>query len=163
MLRQAPVTRQRQRVPVVVCVHDQGMQEAWCLVSSRHDLAGSAIKATYGRCFTVEATFMDVKNACVGLGLTQVSIVRNDRRDALCLLTVLAHTFLTLLGKAGQELGMERMLGATGPKQRSLFCQGLRLLALIPTMRADRLRALAQQFGELLQGHVLFTGLLGVL
>jgi len=49
-------------------------------------------RAAYGRRFTVEATFRDVKNARVGLGLTQVSIVRNDRRDALFLLAALAHT-----------------------------------------------------------------------
>jgi hypothetical protein len=52
--RQAQVTRQRQLVPVVVCVPDPGMKEPWCLVSSRHDLTGSAIKGTYGRRFTVE-------------------------------------------------------------------------------------------------------------
>lgn len=78
-------------------------------------------------------------------------------------LRALAHTLRTLLGKAGQELGLERMLGATRPKQLSLFRQGLMLFALLPTMRADRLRALVQKFGELLQEHVLFTGLLGVL
>jgi hypothetical protein len=163
VLRQAQVTRQRQPVPVVVCVQDPGMQDAWCLVSSRGDLTGSALKAAYGRRFTVEETFRDIKNARLGLGLTQVSIVRNDRRDALFLLAALAHTLLTLLGKAGQELGMERMLGATRPKQLSLFRQGLMLFELIPTMRTDRLRALVQKFGELLQEHVLFTGLLGVL
>ncbi len=58
---------------------------------------------------------------------------------------------------------MERRLGATRPQQRSLFRQGLMLFALSPTMRADRLRALVQQCGELLQEYVLFTGLLGVL
>lgn len=163
VLRQAQVTRQRQLVPVVVCVQDPGMQDAWYLVSSRADFTGSAIKAAYGRRFTVEETFRDVKNARLGLGLTQVSIVRNDRREALFLLAALAHTLLTLLGKAGQELGMERRLGATRPQQLSLFRQGLMLFALIPTMRADRLRALVQKFGELLQEHVLFTGLLGVL
>ncbi len=127
------------------------------------DLTGSALKAAYGRRFTVEEAFRDVKNARLGLGLTPVSIVRHDRRDALFLLAALAHTLLTLLGKAGQELGMERMLGATRPKHRSLFRQGLMLFERIPTMRADRLRALVQKFGELLQEHVLFTGLLGVL
>jgi hypothetical protein len=37
------------------------------------------------------------------------------------------------------------------------------LFELIPKMREDRLRALAQKFGELLQAHVLFTGILGVI
>jgi hypothetical protein len=163
VVRHARVTAQRHVVPVVVCVQDKAMKEPWCLVSSRHDLTGVAIKVAYGRRFTVEETFRDVKNPRLGLGLKQVIIARHDRRDALFLLAVLAHTLLTLLGKAGQELGMDRMLGATRPGQLSLFRQGLLLFALIPQMREDRLRALAKKFGELLQEHVLFTGILGVI
>jgi hypothetical protein len=111
----------------------------------------------------VEETCRDVKTPRFGLGLTQAIIERNDRRDALCLLAVLAHTLLTLLGQAGQALGMDRMLGAARPGPLSLFRQGLRLFALIPTMREDRLRALAKKFGELLQEHGLLTGILGVI
>ncbi len=74
-----------------------------------------------------------------------------------------SHTFLTRLGQAGQELGMERRLGATRPQQRALLRQGLRLCARLPTMRADRRRALVQQLGALRQAQVLCTGLLGVL
>ena len=133
------------------------------LVSSRHDLKGVEIKVAYGRRFTVEETFRDVKHPRFGLGLTQAVIARHDRRDALFLLAVLAHTLLTLLGKAGQELGMDRMLGATRPGQLSLFRQGLMLFDLIPKMREDRLRALAKKFGELLQERALFTGILGVI
>ena len=97
------------------------------------------------------------------LGLKQTKITRNDRRDMLFLLAVLAHALLTLLGQAGQELGMERMLGATRPGQYSRFRQGLLLYDLLPTMCEDRLRALMTRFGELLRHHVLFTGILGVL
>jgi len=161
--RHARVTAQCHLVPVVVCVQDKAMKEPWCLVSSRQDLKGVEIKGAYGRRFTVEETFRDVKNPRFGLGLKQAVIARNDRRDALFLLAVLAHTLLTLLGKAGQELGMDRMLGATRPGQLSLFRQGLMLFELIPKMREDRLRALVQKFGELLQEHVLFTGILGVI
>jgi hypothetical protein len=163
VFRHARVTAQRHLVPVVVCVRDKAMQEPWCLVSSRHDLKGVEIKVAYGRRFTVEETFRDVKNPRLGLGLTQVVIERNDRRDALLLLAILAHTLLTLLGKAGQELGRDRMLGATRPRQLSLFRQGLMLFELIPQMWEDRLCALAKKFGALLQEHVLLTGILGVI
>ncbi len=88
---------------------------------------------------------------------------RNDRRDLLFLLAVLSHTLLTLLGKAGQELGMERMLGASRPGQISLFRQGLLLWDLLPNMRQDRLNALMDRFGEILRQHALFTGILGIL
>lgn len=163
VFRPAWVTAQRHLVPVVVCVQDRAMKEPWCLVSSRQDLTGVGIKVVYGRRFTVEETFRDLKNPRFGLGLKQAVIARNDRRDALFLLAVLAHTLLTLLGKAGQELGMDRMLGATRPGHLSLFRQGLMLFELIPKMREDRLHALAEKFGELLQDHALFTGILGVI
>jgi hypothetical protein len=163
VFRHARVTAPRHLVPVVVCVQDKAMKEPWCLVSSRQDLPGVEIKVAYGRRFTVEETFRDVKNPRFGLGLKQAVIERNDRRDALFLLAVLAHTLLTWLGKAGQELGMDRMLGATRPGQLSLFRQGLMLFELMPKMREDRLRALAKKFGELLQDHALFTGILGVI
>lgn len=163
VLRNALVTAQRAAVPVIICVQEPAMKDAWCLASSRADLPGSEIKGAYGRRFTVEETFRDVKNPRLGLGLKQTVITRNDRRDMLFLLAVLAHSLLTLLGKAGQELGMERMLGATRPRQLSLFRQGLLLYELLPRMREARLRALLTRFGELLRQHVLFTGILGIL
>lgn len=163
VFRRARITAQRPLVPVVVCVQDKAMKEPWGLVSSRQDHTGVEIKVAYGRRFTVEETFRDVKNPRFGLGLKQAVIARHDRRDALFLLAVLAHTLLTWLGKAGQELGMDRMLGATRPGHLSLFRQGLMLFELIPKMREDRLRALANKFGELLQEHALFTNILGVI
>jgi len=163
VLPRARVTALRHPVPVVVCVREAEMKDAWCLASSRSDLAGSRIKTAYGRRFTVEETFRDVKNPRLGLGLKQTVMRRNDRRDVLFLLAVLAHTLLTLLGKAGQELGMERMLGASRPGQLSLFRQGLLLWDLLPRMRQDRLEALMTRFGEILQRHTLFAGILGIL
>lgn len=111
----------------------------------------------------MEESFRDLKNPWLGLGLKQTIITRHDRRDMLFLLAVLAHALLTLLGKTGQELGMERMLGATRPKQLSLFWHGPLLWGLLSTLREDRLRALVRRFGELLRQHVIFTGILGVL
>ena len=163
VLRWARVTAQRHEVPGVVCVQEAAMQDAWCLASSREALTGGAIKAAYGRRFTVEETFRDMKNPRFGLGLKQTVVSRNDRRAALFLLAVLAHTLLTLLGKAGQELGMERMLGATRPGQLSLFRQGLMLYELLPRMPEDRLRPLMTRFGELLRHHAFFIGILGIL
>lgn len=163
VLRKARVTAAREMVPVVVCVQERGMKDAWCLATSRSDLSGTEIKKAYGRRFSVEETFRDLKNPRLGLGLKQTVVKRNDRRDALFLLAVLAHALLTLLGKAGQELGMERWLGASKPGGISLFRQGLMLYELLPQMQEERLRALMTRFGELLRRHTLFTGILGVL
>jgi hypothetical protein len=163
VLRGARVTAEGQPVPMVVCVQQQEMQEPWLLASSRSDLQGVAITHLYGKRFTVEETFRDVKNPRLGLGLKQTVMERNDRRDALFLLAVLAHTLLTLLGKAGEELGMDRWLGATRPRQYSHFHQGQLLFDLIPTMERKRLRALLQRFGQLLREHALLSQVLGYL
>jgi Transposase DDE domain len=163
VLRGVRVTAEGQPVPLVVCVQQQQMQEPWLLASSRSDLTGTAITHRYGKRFTVEETFRDVKNPHLGLGLKQTVMERNDRRDALFLLAVLAHTLLTLLGKAGEELAMDRWLGATRPRQYSRFRQGQMLFDLIPTMERQRLRTLLQRFGQLLRGHALLSQILGYL
>lgn len=163
VLRGARVTAEGQPVPMVVCVQQPQMQEPWLLASSRSDLTGTAITHRYGKRFTVEETFRDVKNPHLGLGLKQTVMERNDRRDALFLLAVLAHTLLTLLGKAGEELAMDRWLGATRPRQYSRFRQGQMLFDLIPTMERQRLRTLLQRFGQLLREHALLSHILGYL
>jgi hypothetical protein len=163
VLRGARVTAEGQPVPIVVCVQQKQMQEPWWLASSRSDLKGTAIKHLYGTRFTVEETCRDVKNPRLGLGLKQTVMERNDRRDALFLLAVLAHTLLTRLGKAGEELGMDRWLGATRPRQYSRVRQGQMLFDLIPTMDQKRLRTLLQRFGQLLREHALLSQVLGYL
>jgi hypothetical protein len=163
LLRKARITARRVEVPGFVCLREKAMKDMWCLVSSRSEWTGTEIKRSYGKRFSVEESFRDLKNPRLGLGLKQTVITRTDRRDMLFLLAVLAHTLLTLLGKAGQELGMERWLGATKLGGISLFRQGLLLWDLLPRMREDRLRALMTRFGELMRQHVLFTGILGVL
>ncbi len=163
VLRGARVTAEGQPVPMVVCVQQKQRKEPWLLASSRSDLTGTAITHLYGKRFTVEETFRDVKNPRLGLGLKQTVMERNDRRDALFLLAVLAHTLLTLLGKAGEELGLDRWLGATRPRQYSHFRQGQMLFDLIPTMERQRLRTLLQRFGQLLREHVLLSQVLGYL
>lgn len=163
VLRHARVTAQRHRVPVGVGVQAKARKEPGGLVSRRQDRTGGEIKVVYGRRVTVEETCRDVKTPRFGRGLKQAVSDRHDRRDALFLLAVLAHPVRTWRGKAGQELGLDRMLGATRPGHLSLFRQGLMRFDLMPKRREERLRAVAKKFGELLQDHALFTGILGVI
>ena len=81
------------------------------------------------------------------------------------MLATLAHTFLTLPGQAGEDLGIERHLKTnTSPRrQHSLFKQGLMWYDLIPTMKVDRLRALMKRFDQLLAEHAMMSNLFGVL
>lgn len=148
---------------MVVCVQAAAMPDAWGLASRREALTGGAIKAADGRRCTVEETFRDVKSPRGGLGLTQTVVRRNARRAARFLLAGLAHTRLTRLGQAGQEWGMERMLGATRPGQLSRVRQGLRLDEWLPRMREDRWRPLMTRFGALLRHQAFCTGILGIL
>jgi hypothetical protein len=150
-------------VPIVVCVQQQPMKEPWLLASSRSDLTGTAIKYRYSTRFTVDETCRDVQNPRLGRGLKPTVIERNDRRNALFLLAVLAHTLLTRLGKAGEELGMDQWLGATRPRQYSRFRQGPMRFELIPTMEQKRLRTLLQRFGQLRHEHALLSQVLGYL
>ena len=70
---------------------------------------------------------------------------------------------MTLLGRAGESLGYDRMLRANTVQRRthSLFRQGLMLYELIPTMPELRLRPLMQRFGEILLKHQAMRAVFG--
>jgi hypothetical protein len=78
----------------------------------------------------------------MGLGATPIG--EPTRRDRLLLINAFAMVLLTLLGAAGESLGMDRLLKSNTSKTRthSLFRQGCMLYELIPTMpdRGGRLR-----------------------
>ena len=141
VLRDAHVTAKSAYVPIVVCVKAKRMKDTWCLASSRSDLTGSQIKVQYGKRFTIEESFRDLKNPHLGLGLKKVRMKRTDRRDRLFLLATLAHTLLVLLGRAGRELNLDRWLGASKPGGLSLFRMGHLLYRLIPNMKEEQLKA----------------------
>ena len=69
---------------------------------------------------------------------------------ALLLLNAFAIVLLTLLGTAGESLGMDRQLKSNTSKTRthSLFRQGCMLYELIPNMPEHRLAPLIQKFSE---------------
>jgi hypothetical protein len=73
-----------------------------------------------------------------------------QRRDRMLLLSAFAITFLTLLGEAGEELGMDRLLKSDTARKRvhSLFPQGCMLYELIPGMPEHRLAPLVERFVE---------------
>ena len=87
------------------------------------------------------------------MGLAAVHIADPQRRDRLLLLNAFAVVLLTLLGAAGESLGMDRHLKSNTVKTRthSLFRQGCRLYDLIPNMPEHRLRPLAEQYADTLQ------------
>ena len=139
------------------------MKEAWCLATSHGDKPASEIVKLYGRRFTIEESFRDTKDLHFGLGLSATRLSNPKRRDRLLLIGALAMALLTLLGAAGESLGMDRMLKANTSKARthSLFRQGLLYYDQIPMMATDKLTALFAAFVALLTQHRVFQAIFG--
>ena len=119
MLKKVEVTQHRTPVPAVVVVHARGMQDPWCLATSHSDLNSTKVVKLYGRRFTIEETFRDVKDPRFGLGLSATHTKSCARRDRLLLLAAMAEALLTLLGAAGEAAGLDRMLKANTSKRPS--------------------------------------------
>src|SRR5271157_1376745 len=71
---------------------------------------------------------------------------------------------LTILGAAGESLGMDRQLRTSTAKRRvhSLFRQGCLLYDLIPNMPEERLRPLVERYEELLRQNRSFSQAFGI-
>jgi hypothetical protein len=97
------------------------------------------------------------------MGLSKLRIADPQRRDRLLLLSALAVVLLTLLGAAGESLGLDRLLKSNTSKRRthSLFRQGCLLYDLIPNMPEARLRPLIEEYSQLLKYNSLFTSTSG--
>jgi hypothetical protein len=149
-LKDARVTADRYRIDSVVCVKARGMKDAWCLAVGGAATAGATAVKLYARRFTIEESFRDTKDPRYGLGLSATHVHDVRRRDRLLLICAMATTLLTLLGAAGESLGMDRMLRANTVKTRthSLFRQGCHYYASIPAMKQALLEPLVQRFGE---------------
>ena len=149
-VKDARVTADRYRIDSVVCVKARGMKDAWCLAVGGTPLTGATAVKLYARRFTIEETFRDTKDPRYGLGLSATHVRDVRRRDRLLLICAMAMTLLTLLGAAGESLGMDRMLKANTVKTRthSLFRQGCHYYASIPAMKQNLLAPLVQRFGE---------------
>ena len=158
-LRDAAVTAARRPVGAVVCVHAKAMKEPWCLAASDASATAPQIIALYSKRWRVEPSFRDTKDLRFGLGLGAIRIADPQRRDRLLLLNAFAVVLLTLLGAAGESLGMDRHLKSNTVKTRShsLFRQGCMLYDLTPNMPEHRLRPLVERYAELLQQSRVFT------
>lgn len=162
ILRDATVTAEAYPVPTVVCVHDKGMKEAWCLASST-DLPPADLIKIYSRRWGIECGFRDAKNLRFGMGMGEIHVSTPARRDRLWLIAAFSIALLTLLGAAGEGLGYDRTLRTSTTKRRthSLLRQGVILYELIPTMPEHKLLPLMERFADLLQQQLVFTEMFG--
>ena len=144
--------KNQQRVGAVVCVKAKGMKEAWHLAASDAEATARAIINLYSRRWTIEPGFRDTKDLRFGMGLSSVRIGDPYRRDRMLLLNAVAIALLTLLGAAGEALGMDRLLKSNTVKRRvhSLFRQGCLYYDAIPNMPEPALRPLMEHFQSLI-------------
>ena len=160
-LRAARITASHAyQVGAVVCVHARDMKEPWCLAASDAEAPAGTLIAQYARRWTIEPSFRDTKDLRFGMGMAELRIAEPERRDRLLLINAFAMALLTMLGAAGESLGMDRHLKSNTSKTRthSLFRQGCMLYELIPNMPEHRLLPLMQRFAEMLAQSGLFCG-----
>ena len=163
-LRDASVTAGHHKVPAVVCVKARDMKDAWCLAASDDAASARDITNLYAKRWTIEPGFRDTKDLRFGMGLSVLRIADPQRRGRLLLLNAFAIVLLTLLGAAGESLGMDRHLKSNTARHRthSLFRQGCMLYDMIPNMPEVRLRPLVERYREFLGQHAAFNQAFGV-
>jgi hypothetical protein len=151
VLRDARVTNENNVVPSVIAVKKAKMKEGWFLASSLPGPANPVI-TLYGKRFTIEENFRDTKDIRFGMGLSSSRISDPTRRDRVLLISAMAVVLLTLLGAAGEAIGLDRKLKANTSKKRthSLIFQGTYYYGALPNMREEQFRPLIEKFGAML-------------
>lgn len=165
MLKDVLITDAQTPIKAVVVKHQKGMKEAWCIATNLREKSAKDVATLYGKRFTIEETFRDLKDNHFGMGLSATHIGVPARRDRLLLLGAIAHALLTLLGAAGEACGLDGKLKANTVKTRtmSLYKQGCCWYRMIPMMRDEWLEPLMKSFGELLSSHAAFKRIFGVI
>jgi hypothetical protein len=161
----ALVTGRRFHVAAVVCVKAKGMKEPWCLAVSDGQVSAQDAVKLYGRRFSIEESFRDTKDIHFGMGLSSTHIGDADRRDRLLLISAIATALLTLLGAAGEAIGLDRRLKANTSTGRthSLFFQGTYYYGALPNMKAEQFEPLVAKFGELMLEQRVFRDVFGII
>jgi hypothetical protein len=165
LLRGARVTRAGRELGAVVCLKAKGMKEAWHLATSHGDRPAAEIVGLYSKRFTIEESFRDQKNLRFGMGLSEVRIGAPDRRDRMLLVSAIAIALLTILGAAGEAIGIDKYLKTNTVKRRtlSLLNQGLFHYAALPNMKQERALPLMAKFDELIRAQRVFREVFGLI
>jgi hypothetical protein len=161
----ASVTAKKFTVGAVIMTHPRSMKEAWYLACSARDMSARVAVAHYAKRFSTEENFRDVKDIKFGMGLSHTHIGRVDRRDRLLLISALAVVLLTLLGAAGEAVGIDMHFKSNTVKRRvhSLFRQGCMYYDFLTSMRQEWVEPLLVEFERLLNQHSLFREVFGVI
>jgi hypothetical protein len=163
LLKDVEITNEGYSLSAFVCVHDKKMQHPWFLFSSLEVSKATEIVKLYGRRFTIEESFRDIKDMRYGMGLSTIKVSKPIRRDRMLLVCTLAFPLLTLLGAAGEAIGMDRMLKVNTSKARthSLLNQGCYYFSALMHMDKEKMKELLDKFNELLSEQKALTTALG--
>lgn len=161
-LKNAYITKARHHVNKLAIVKDKGMKQAWFLASNLEALTTRALINLYAKRWKIETYFRDIKDSRFGYGLKQTHIKRAERRDRLFLLIAMAYLLLTVLGEAGEQLGLDTLLKVNTVKTRthSLFRQGQYYLDYFIHLSAEKQQALVEKFGQLIENQRIWLDLL---
>ena len=164
-IRKAKITHEKYEVGTLICIQKKDMKEAWCIVSSETDISGSGAIKWYSKRWGCEPQFRDTKDMHFGMGLSETHIKSMERRDRLLLIHAIATAILTILGAAGEAIGLDKYLKVNTVKTRtlSLFRQGCIYFDRIPKMFKDTLQKLLTEFYKIIDGNKNFTDILGVI
>lgn len=151
-LKSASLTAKKFAVGSVVVTRSRHMKDAWCLAVSDSTMSASVAVATYGKRFSIEESFRDLKNPRFGMGLSESRVNSPVRRDRMILVATLASALLTLLGAAGESTGLDMRYKANTSRKRthSLYRQGTMYYDGMLTMRDEWLLPLLEKFDALL-------------
>lgn len=162
-LHDVELTNTRKPVGTVVFYKAEKMKAAWCIAASDNTLSGSGLVQWYSKRWGIEPQFRDTKDLYLGMGLGKTSIRKPIRRDRLLMIHAIVTGLLTLLGAAGEEIGLDKMLKANTEKRRtiSLFKQGVLHFNKLghPRLR-ERYKPLIEAFNNLLEQQQLLKEVL---
>ena len=152
-LTNVTVTNKNVPLAAVVVVKGKGMKQAWHLAVGDATKTASEAVALYARRFTIEETFRDIKDIRFGMGLSSTKVSSPIRRDRLLLLSALTVVLLTMLGEAGESIGLDMDFKANTSKKRthSLLRQGSMYYEFLSAMPEDKVKRLIEAFIEKLR------------
>jgi hypothetical protein len=159
------VTSARTPVGAVVLARAKRMKEPWCLATSLMDERAAAIVELHARRFKIEESPRTPEALPFDMGLREIVLRKEARRDRLLMLLALGQALLTLLGAASERSGLDRYLKANTAKHRtqSLLTQGTTWFEALPEMRDDWLERLMSAFAEVLAEQTQLRGILDAL
>jgi len=163
--RAGTITGNKFSVETIVCTQAKAMKDPWCIVSSDKNLSGSGIVKWYAKRWGCEPQFRDIKDMYFGMGLSSTHIKNVDRRDRILFIHAIATAILTLLGAAGESIGLDKYLKANTAKKRtlSLFRQGCILFNRLPRMCRETQEKLLDALHKQIEENKYLTEILGVI